>query len=47
MAKDLTMTIRTTEEMRKQIKIRATELGMSMADYIEQLVKADLEKDKK
>lgn len=47
MAKDLTMTIRTTEDMRKQIKIRAAELGISMADYIEMLVKADLDKDGK
>lgn len=41
------MTIRTEEEVHKQIKIRATELGISIADYIEQLVKEDLKKAKK
>ncbi len=47
MAKDKMMTIRTEEEVHKQIKIRATELGISIADYIEQLVKEDLKKAKK
>ena len=47
MAKNKMMTIRTEEEIHKQIKIRAAELGISIADYIEQLVKADLEKNKK
>ena len=46
MAKDKMMTIRTEEEVHKQIKIRATELGISIADYIEQLVKEDLKKIK-
>lgn len=46
MAKDKMMTIRTEEEVHKQIKIRATELGISIADYIEQLVKEDLKKAK-
>ena len=47
MAKTKMMTIRTEEELHKQIKIRAAMLGISIADYIEQLVKADLEKNKK
>ena len=46
MAKDKMMTIRTEEEVHKQIKIRSAELGRSIADYIEQLVKEDLKKAK-
>lgn len=46
MAKTKMMTIRTEEEVHRQIKIRAAELGISIATYIEQLVKEDLEKAK-
>ena len=46
MAKDKMMTIRTEEEVHKQIKIRSAELGISIADYIEQLVKEELKKAK-
>ena len=46
MAKDKKMTIRTVEELHRQIKIRSAELGISIASYIEQLVKEDLEKAK-
>lgn len=46
MAKKL-MNIRTEEELHKQIKIRATMLGITITDYLEGLVKADLEKANK
>lgn len=47
MARDKMMTIRTEEELHRQIKIKSAELGISIADYIEMLVKADLEKSNK
>ena len=47
MSKDKIMSFRTTSELHKQIKIKAAIMGISIADYIEMLVNADLEKDKK
>ena len=47
MIKDKKMTIRVEEDFHKQIKIRATLLGVTITDYLLNLVKEDLEKAKK
>lgn len=43
---DKTITIRITEEQHKDIKIEAARRGLSVKDYILELVRNDLDKQK-
>ena len=42
-----TITIRVTDEEHRNIKLEATKQGITIKDYVLELVKKDLEKDKK
>lgn len=43
---DKTITIRITEDQHREIKVEAAKRGLTVKDYILELVKKDLDKEK-